>query len=230
MTRSVFTGHGLLFAKSFRASLALLGLLLCASALWIAAAGFAQAQGIFTCVDAKGRKITADRPIADCVDRDQQELSRSGTVVRRMPPAPTAQERAAHEAREKADAAEQTRLSDDKRRERALVLRYPNAAVHNRERHAALAAVDDIIASSSQRGVELTAERQATASEMEFYTKDPTKVPFTLKSRIDAINANSRAQQTFVANQATEKQRINQRFDEEMGTLKPLWARNPGAR
>jgi hypothetical protein len=28
------------------------------------------------CVDAKGRKITADRPIPDCIDREQQELSR----------------------------------------------------------------------------------------------------------------------------------------------------------
>ena len=230
MKRLVFDRYSLLFVKRFRASLTLLGPLFCAFVLSITVTGFAQAQGIFTCIDAKGRKITADRPIVDCMDRDQQELSRSGAVVRRMPPAPTAHERAAHEAREKADAAEQARLSDDKRLERALILRYPNAAVHNRERHAALAMIDDVIASSSQRGLELTAERQATASEMEFYAKDLTKVPFALKSRIDAINANSRAQQTFVANQATEKLRINQRFDEEMGALKPLWARNPGAR
>jgi len=55
-------------------------------------AGSAVAQGIFTCVDAKGRKITADRPILDCMDRDQQELSRFGTVIRKVSATLTAKE------------------------------------------------------------------------------------------------------------------------------------------
>ena len=32
-------------------------------------AGLATAQSIYTCVDGKGRKITADRPIVECIDR-----------------------------------------------------------------------------------------------------------------------------------------------------------------
>ena len=218
-----------LFAPTLQAGLSSLwrlGPLACALALGLVAAGEVHAQGIFTCIDGKGRKITADRPIADCVDRDQQELSRSGTVVRKVPPTPTAQERAAQEARDKAALAEQAALLEDKRRERALVLRFPNVAVHNRERNAALAVVDDIIASSAQRSAELSAERKAIASEMEFYAKAPSKAPFALKSRTETNDANIRALQAFVANQGQEKRRINQRFDEELGTLKPLWARN----
>ena len=198
----------------------------CTFALAAGALGDVQAQGIFTCVDSKGRKITADRPIADCVDREQQELSRSGTVMRKVPRTLTAQERAAQEAHDKIGAAAQAQLLDEKRRERALMLRYPNVVAHNRERNAALATVDDIIGSSNQRSTDLATEKKVIASEMEFYAKDPAKAPFALKSRRETHDANSRAQQAFVASQLLEKQRINQRFDEELETLKPLWARN----
>ena len=202
----------------------------CAFALATGALGSVQAQGIFTCIDSKGRKITADRPIADCVDREQHELSRSGAVMRKVPRILTAQERAAQEAHDKTEVAAQAQLLDEKRRERALMLRYPNVAVHNRERNAALATIDDIIGSSSQRSSDLMAEKKMIASEMEFYAKDPAKAPLGLKSRRETHEANSRAQQSFVTSQLLEKQRINQRFDEELETLKPLWGRNPAPR
>ena len=198
----------------------------CAIALVAAGLGSAGAQGIFTCVDSKGRKITADRPIADCVDRDQQELSRSGTVMRKVPRTLTAQERTAQEAQDKLDAAAQAQRLDEKRWERALMVRYPTAATHHRERDAALAMVDDVMASSSQRSADLAAEKKAIASEMEFYAKDPAKAPFALRSRDEINVASSRTQQAFMASQALDKQRINHRFDEELETLKRLWARN----
>ena len=44
--------------------------------------------GIYSCVDARGRTITADRPIADCSDREQRELNPSGTVKRKVEPTP----------------------------------------------------------------------------------------------------------------------------------------------
>lgn len=43
----------------------------------------AQAQvnggGIYACTDASGRRITADRPIASCVDREQRVLGNTGS-------------------------------------------------------------------------------------------------------------------------------------------------------
>ena len=59
--------------------------------LSLAASATAQTAGIYTCVDAKGRKITSDRPIADCIDREQVELNPSGTVRRKVGPTLTAQ-------------------------------------------------------------------------------------------------------------------------------------------
>ncbi len=186
----------------------------------------AVAQGIYTCVDAKGRKITADRPIPDCIDRDQQELSRSGTVIRKVSPTLTAKERAVQDEKEKLAAIETTRQQDEKRRERALLLRYPNRKAHDRERNIALAVVEDIIASSQKRTQTLIEERVALDTEMEFYLKDPSKAPFALKGRLESNISNQKAQQQFVISQGLEKARLNRRFDEELVTLQQLWARN----
>ena len=186
----------------------------------------AVAQGIYTCVDARGRKITADRPIPDCIDRDQQELSRSGTVIRKVSPTLTAKERAVQEEKDKLAAIETTRQQDEKRRERALLLRYPDRKAHDRERNLALAVVDDIIVSSQKRTQALVQERVAINTEMEFYLKDPSKAPPALKSRLDSNISNQQAQQQFVINQGLEKARVNRRFDEELATLQQLWARN----
>lgn len=189
-------------------------------------AGGATAQGIYTCVDAKGRKITADRPILDCIDRDQQELSRSGTVIRKVGPTLTPKERAAQEEKDKLAAVESARQHDEKRRERALLLRYPDRKAHDRERNLALAVVDDIIASSQKRTVALVQEREKINTELEFYLKDPSKAPLALKTRLESNISNQQAQQQFVISQGVEKARLNRRFDEELVTLQRLWARN----
>jgi hypothetical protein len=42
--------------------------------------------GVYTCIDAKGRKLTADRPIPECTDREQKILNPSGTVKAKVGP------------------------------------------------------------------------------------------------------------------------------------------------
>ena len=121
--------------------------------------GAASAQSIYSCVDAKGRKITADRPIAECTDRTQQELTGSGSVRRQIGPSLTAQERAAQEEKDKLAAEALAREAEDKRRNRALLLRYPNPAVHQQERATALAQIDEVIKASSKRTLELAEQR-----------------------------------------------------------------------
>ncbi len=46
----------------------------------------APSAGIYTCIDDKGRRITADRPIPECIDREQQVLNRDGSVRTVVPP------------------------------------------------------------------------------------------------------------------------------------------------
>ena len=69
--------------------------------------------GIYTCIDDKGRRVTADRPIPECAQREQQVLNSDGSVRMVVPPTPTAEERAAREARERAAAEARAGLSHE---------------------------------------------------------------------------------------------------------------------
>ena len=191
--------------------------------------GAVAAQSIYTCVDANGRKITADRPIAECTDRTQRELSKTGTVRREIGPSLTARELAAQDAKDKIAAETRARELENKRRDRALLLRYPSRGVHDRERATALAQIDEVIKAASKRTSELNEQRKAIDSEMEFYAKDPAKAPLPLKRRVEENDKSIAVQKRFIAEQDTEKKRVGMRFDEELGTLKALWAMAGGA-
>lgn len=182
------------------------------------------AQGIYSCVDGSGRKITADRPIAECSDRVQKKINPSGTVKGVLEPAMTADERAAREEKEKRAAALREREIEEKRRDRALLLRYPSPAMHDKERAVALGQIDEVIKAASKRSTELAEQRKAIAEDFEFYKSDPVKAPPSLKRRLEENDASLAVQKRFIAEQDAEKKRVNLRFDEELGKLKPLWA------
>ena len=194
---------------------------------WVTAvllSGNAVAQGIYTCVDGKGRKITADRQIAECSDRVQQEISPSGTVRRVLGPALTERERAAQDDKDRVEAAVRAREQEDKRRSRALLLRYPNQTSHDKERELALLQVDELLRTAVTRMHELQSQRLGINADFEFYEKDPKKAPTMLVRRRDENDSNVAGQKRFMAEQTLEKQRVNARFDAELVQLKQLWA------
>ena len=186
--------------------------------------GDAFAEGIYTCTDSKGRKLTADRPIAECMDREQRELNPSGTVRGKLPPSLTAAERAAEEEKARLAAEERLRQTEDRRREKALVMRYPNKAVHDKERATAVSVVDGVAKTAEARATELQAQRKRLEPELDFYRKDPSKYPPQLKRQLEENEQNLAAQKRFLAAQDEERKRIHARFDEELGQLRRLWA------
>jgi len=198
-----------------------------AAGLWSALSALSndvRAEGIYTCIDAKGHRLTSDRPIIDCIDREQTELSPTGQVVRRIGPSLTAAERAAQDEKARRAAEERSREVEEKRRDRVLLARYPDKLTHDKERNQALAAVDDVIRSALQRIGELHADRKKLDTELEFYSKDPAKVPLQLKHRLADNEQELAAQQRFVANQDDEKKRINAKYDKELVRLRSIWA------
>ena len=106
-------------------------------ALLLCTAAGAQAA-IYSCVDANGKKLTSDRPIPECASRDQRVLNPDGSVKKVLPPTPTAEEYSEQEAREREAAAERAAMQDAVRRDRNLVVRFPNEAAHNKARAKAL--------------------------------------------------------------------------------------------
>ncbi|GAA4424963.1 hypothetical protein GCM10023090_19190 [Acidovorax lacteus] len=180
-------------------------------------------SGIFTCVDRNGRRITADRPIPECADREQKELSPSGTVRRQIGPTLTEVERAELEQQRRREAEERNRQLEERRRERALLARYPDKAAHDAERAAALSQIDDLMTIAHKRIGELQAIRKGYDTEMEFYKKDPTKAPVVLRRRIAENEEDIAERQRYLVTQEQEKRRVHQRFDAELATLQRLW-------
>ncbi|MDR3066517.1 MULTISPECIES: DUF4124 domain-containing protein [Comamonas] len=200
------------------------------AALW-AGAMPAHAQvtggGIYACTDASGRRITADRPIASCADREQRVLGNTGVELRRVGPTLTEQERSALEARRRQDQAEQQRLREERSRERAMLARFPNQGVHDAARAEAIAQVNDVIGVAQQRDADLKERRRKLNTELEFYQNDPKKAPAHLRRQLDDNTESQAEQQRFIRQQEEEKQRINQRFDTELQQLRRLWADLP---
>lgn len=196
-------------------------LVLSAAALaWVAAA--VAGPAIYTCVDVSGRRLTSDRPIPECNAREQRVLNADGSVRRVLPPTLTAEERARAEAAERDAATERAARQDAIRRDRMLMTRFPNEAVHQHARAAALADVRQGMQRSQARLVMLARERKPLLDEAEFYAG--RTLPLKLKLALDANDAAVDVQRSLMQNQQLEIERINARFDVELARLKRLWA------
>lgn len=196
------------------------------AALWIATPALAQdatpAKGIYTCTTSDGRKLTSDRPIPECLSREQRVLNPDGSQRSTLPPFLSPEERAAKEAADRRTAADRLAQQDAIRRDRALVLRYPNEASHQRARNAALDDANKAMRISERRIKDLTAERKPLLDEAEFYKGRP--LPAKLKQSLDANDASIEAQHVLIENQKAELVRINKGFDAELARLRKLWA------
>ncbi|MFT3778411.1 MAG: DUF4124 domain-containing protein [Ottowia sp.] len=181
------------------------------------------ASSIYTCVDAQGRRLTSDRPILACLDREQRELSNTGILRRVIPPGMTATEREAREAREREAYVERQRARDTIRRDQALITRYPDKAAHDAGRKEALAQTQAVVDTAERRIAELAAERRTLDDEMEFYRKDPSRAPAKLRRAIESNAQEVEEQRRAIAGQQDERNRIHARFDDEAQRLQPLW-------
>ncbi len=179
--------------------------------------------GVYTCVDAKGRKLTADRPIPECTDREQKVLNPSGTVKIRIGPTLTDHERVAMEKQARKEEEERGRMAEDKRRDRALLTRYPNKTTHDKERIEALNGITAVIQAANLRLTELVRQKVGIDAEMEFYQDDPTKAPAYVRRQLEENLLSQAVQKRFIGEQEGETRLVNQRFDEELVRLRQLW-------
>lgn len=182
----------------------------------------ASGAGIYTCTDDKGRKITADRPIADCIAKEQRVLNRDGSLKDVYPPILTVDERAEKEARERRTAEARATQADAVRRDRNLLARYPTEAPHHKAREAALDTARVAIKARDYRLNQLAAEREPLMAEAEFYKG--RQLPSRLRNQIDANDAATAAQRDAAQSLETELERVNSLYDAELARLKRLWA------
>ena len=185
--------------------------------------GFAMAEvkPIYACTDANGKHLTSDRPIAECIGREQRVLNADGSTREVLRPILTADERAAQEAAERTRSLRAAADADAVRSDRNLRARYPNEPAHQRARAAALDDLKRTLQLSQFRLDELAVERKPLQEEAEFYTG--RQMPPLLKQQLDANDAAVEAQRVLMVNQQSESTRINAAFDAELVRLRAMW-------
>lgn len=203
-----------------------------ALALWAALGGvWAQSAApgatvdIYVCTDDQGRRITADRPIRECMDRQQRILNPDGSLRGVKNPPMTAQERAAKEAQERQAAEETAARAEAVRRDRNLLSRYRNEEMHRAARESALDPVRLTMDLTETRLAQLRRERRTL--EEEARAPKNRDHAATLKLQLEANEAATAAQRENTANQRIEVDRINRIYDIELERLKRLWAGQP---
>ncbi len=207
---------------------ALLRHVVLACALTGAVAGACAQSRIYACTDAKGRRLTSDRPIPECIDREQKELSPLGAVRRTIPPTLTPAERALKDEQDRKLAEEQQRQAEERRLHKLLVARYPNQRTHDAERAKALLPVDEAIAGSRKRIAELQEEQKKLRAQSDA-TKAPPEAVARLKRQLADNEQQTAAQARVAATQEEEKARITKRYDEELARLQKLWTQQASA-
>lgn len=178
-------------------------------------------KGIYSCPGADGRPILRDRPIDECRDRPQDERNRDGSPRRRLEPPPTPDEAAQREAEAQRERERRSAYDEARRYDRLLLTRYPDEPAHERARQKALDAARSAMSASEQRLEELLVERRLLEQEAEFYKG--RSMPDKLRQSLGNNKAAAGAQRQSMANQTSEMQRINQKFDAERERLRKLW-------
>ncbi len=177
---------------------------------------------IYTCIDGAGKRLTSDRLIHECLDREQRVLNKDGSVRTVIQPRMSAEERAQAEARKREQALAEAAQKDAVRRDRNLLMRFPNEPAHNKAREAAM---DDLlkgIALSDRRLQDLRAERKPLDAETEFYKGK--RLPAKLRTQIEANDAQQQAQRDIIQQQRAEMVRLNAIYDAELWRLRQMWA------
>lgn len=187
-----------------------------------AGSGAWAAAGIYSCVDSTGKKHTSDRPIPECLDREQRVLNKDGSQKQTVPPRMNADERAAAEERQHQKALAEAAQKDAIRRDRNLMLRYPNEAAHNKAREAVIDELRRGIEASELHLKELQSDRKPLLDESEFYKGK--RLPFKLKTKLEANDAQQQAQKDIITQQTAEIARVNALYDAELARLRRLWS------
>lgn len=182
------------------------------------------AKGIYTCTDAAGKRLSADRPISQCADREQRVLGPTGVERSRLGPALTEIEMAQRLEQQRHAQQMQQRALEQRRRDAVLLARYPERSSHDAARRTALAQIEELQALAHQQMLELDKGRQQLQQELAFYVQDPSKIPARLRGSVQDVEKAQADQRAVLAVQAQEALRIHQRFDAELERLQSLWA------
>ena len=167
----------------------------------------------FCCVGADGRRICGDVMPAQCLNRAYQEYGSQGTVIKQHEAPLTPEQRVVREAEMARKRAEERRLADEERHDRALLTSYASVKDIELKRDRTIAEAESQLRAVQDRYDRAVARRGELAKETEFYTKKP--VPESLKTQIRENEADITGFQSAIESRKKDIVDVAARFDEE---------------
>jgi len=182
----------------------------------------AQSRSIYSCrAPGSGQTLTSDRPPLECFNRTViRQFDRKGVLIREIQPQLTPEQRREKQLAEEKARSDVAAQAEQRRRDRAFLVIYPNEAAIEEARRRGLAVAETSIKVSKERIVLLERERKTLADEEEYYPNRP--LPGSLKRKISDVETALDRERRSLIERDLEIVRINQRFDEEKNRYQRL--------
>jgi hypothetical protein len=183
---------------------------------------FAPAAGAtYKCVDEHGHTQIGDTPPAGCANVVMYEISRSGHVLRRIDPTPTAEQVKAREEKERQRRETEKREAEEKRRDKALLATFASEKEFDVARERNIEPLNGRIHSAQDRMKEIDKRMAKLEQDMEFYksgksrTGKEREMPHAFVAEQQRLIDEKKALVSSIAANEKEIQAQRERFDRD---------------
>lgn len=188
-------------------------------ALALAAAPLAaQAQVTYRCAGADGKKYYGSTIPPQCYGRPIEQISKTGTVIKRIDPEGEAKERAEKEASAAKRKEEDSATKEETRRNRALLATYTSEKDIEDQRRRALSDNEKAVKDVQSKIESIKKTREKYEKELEFYQdkkSGKSKPPAKLAEDIKNAEIDLKAQEDLLTAKKKEVDVINAKYDED---------------
>jgi hypothetical protein len=160
-----------------------------------------------------GKTVYTDKLPTEAAGKANEQFNRYGTMVKREPAAPTAEELAAREVDRKRKLEEEMAAKEAKRRNQALLNTYASEKDIDDARARALQSNDEAIKDAERKVADAQKRQKQLATEAEFYQKRP--MPGQLKLDIQNNQVELKAHGDLLDAKRKETAAINAKYDED---------------
>lgn len=183
-----------------------------AAAAVLALAPLAAEAQSYRCTGKDGKKYYGSTIPPQCVGLPIEQLNSQGTVIKRIDPQASTEDRAAKEAEAKKKAEESAAQKEEARRSRALLATYTSEKDIEEARARALADNQKAVKEVEDRIGQIKGRQTKLAKEQEFYKGKP---PAQLDSDIKNAEIDMKAQEGLLEAKKKEVATINSKYDDD---------------
>jgi hypothetical protein len=189
--------------------------------------GWSQAQ-IFTCKDASGRMLSADRPIPECANRPMREMSRDGWVRREIQAPLTAEQKRQLQLLDEQRKAQDAALEEQRQFDRVLMMRYGSEASIETARRREVLLLEEKLQESTRLITDAERRSVEVRAETELHKKN-NPLPAGLLQKRDLAEQAIRTEKQNITHLEAAIVQTNVRYDATLKRFRELTAPNTAA-